>query len=40
MWEQEVEINKGRGRQAESALYHSEMQFRRLLDKLPAGAYT
>jgi signal transduction histidine kinase len=40
MWEPTVEINNGRGRQAESALYHSELQFRRLLDKLPAGAYT
>ena len=26
--------------QTESILYHSELQFRRLLEKLPAGAYT
>ena len=30
----------GRGGQAEAALYHSEGQFRRLLEKLPAAAYT
>ena len=30
----------GQGRQAESALQKGELEFRRLLEKLPAGAYT
>jgi len=37
---QELEEENGQGRQAESALRNGELQFRRLLEKLPAGAYT
>ncbi|MCA1738349.1 MAG: PAS domain S-box protein [Actinobacteria bacterium] len=40
MREQELEKESSRGRQAESALHKGELQFRRLLEKLPAGAYT
>ncbi|MCL4297008.1 MAG: hypothetical protein KJ077_14820 [Anaerolineae bacterium] len=39
MWEQALEVKAGRG-QARSAWYKSELQFRGLLEKLPAGAYT
>lgn len=40
MWKQALEVKAGRGRQARSARYKSEFQFRGLLEKLPAGAYT
>jgi PAS domain-containing protein len=33
-------VEVGRGQQAESALHRGEAHFRRLLEKLPAGAYT
>ena len=35
-----MEGESDRGQQAESALHRGELQFRRLLEKLPAGAYT
>jgi signal transduction histidine kinase len=38
--EQALEEDIGWGRQAGSALHDGELQFRRLLEKLPAGAYT
>src|SRR5947209_11481013 len=40
MPEQVREEEVGRGRRAESAQQRSELEFRRLLEKLPAGAYT
>jgi FOG: PAS/PAC domain len=40
MWEQVLKKEIGQGRQPELALHRSELQFRRLLEKLPAGAYT
>src|SRR5215216_3512803 len=38
--EQVLQEEIGQGRQAESALHDGELQFRRLLEKLPAAAYT
>src|SRR3712207_9161100 len=38
--EQATKKEVDQGRQAESAPPEGELQFRRLLDKLPAGAYT
>jgi signal transduction histidine kinase len=40
MWEPTLKIEAGPGWLAEPALYENEVQFRRLLEKLPAGAYT
>jgi signal transduction histidine kinase len=40
VWGPALEGESGRGQQAESALHRGELQFRRLLEKLPAGAYT
>jgi PAS domain S-box-containing protein len=40
MREQVLEEEIGQGRQAELALQKGELEFRRLLEKLPAGAYT
>ena len=40
MPEQSPEEEVRQGRQADSALEDGELQFRRLLEKLPAGAYT
>lgn len=40
MREQALKTETHRGRRAGSALYKGELQFRSLLEKLPAGAYT
>jgi PAS domain S-box-containing protein len=37
---QDLEVENGWGRHAGSALHQGELHFRRLLEKLPAGAYT
>lgn len=37
---QALDKERGLGKQVESALHRGEVQFRRLLEKLPAGAYT
>lgn len=40
MQEQVLKKVRGQGRQSETTVYKGELQFRRLLEKLPAGAYT
>ncbi len=40
VWGPALERESGQVRQAESALHNGELHFRRLLEKLPAGAYT
>jgi two-component system sensor kinase FixL len=40
MQDQTLANKNGQEGLAEAALHSSEVQFRRLLDKLPAGAYT
>jgi PAS domain S-box-containing protein len=40
VWGPALEGKIGQGQQGDSALHKGELQFRRLLEKLPAGAYT